>query len=76
MKLKSRNFKETFDVLKAFKELSLDTLTFNFNTQGFAVENADRTMVSYLKANFKSSGFDEFEAKNDTLTQAKAWGIL
>lgn len=70
MRLKSRSFKETFDVLKAFKELDRDSLTFKFDTYGFAVENTSRDMVAYLKATFKASGFDEFEVgkynrKND-----------
>ena len=68
MRIMTRNFKPTFDVLKAFKELSIDDLTFRFDTQGFRVKSADRGMTSYLDAYFKASGFDEFEANNEILT--------
>ena len=62
MRLMTRNFKPTFDVLKAFKELSIDDLTFRFDTNGFRVKEVNRGMQTYLDVYFKASGFDEFSA--------------
>ena len=67
MKIITRNFKETFDVLKAFKELSIDNLTFRTDLNGFRVKNASRTMISYLDVYFKASNFDVFELDNKTV---------
>jgi hypothetical protein len=68
MQIKTRDFKPTYDILKAFKDLGIENMTFRPTVDGLRVKHASRDMVAFLDVMFKASNFDVFETTGETTT--------